>query len=364
MQKKGLLISSILLAIILIATLFLTACTKTTTPSTAPTTPSSSAPAQPSSKVYEWKLQPYLPETDPSVSKNVDQLIEMIKENTGGRIVISKFPAGAIVPGGEVLTAVATGTLDMSVSIGGYNAGAIPAAAVEDGLPLQWTSLRQMTEVIWDYGLEDLMRPEYEKQGVYLLGLYECGGTGAQIFTRDKITSLAGLSGKKIRTWGKYLTLVEKLGASPVSMPLPEVYSALQMGALDGVLIVTAVIDSNKFYEVVPYGLLPQFSWGATHSTFINPDKWNELPDDLKLLVELTFKDWRSWNARYYNPRYNYVTVEEVEKMGIEMITLSSADVDKAKKAAYEIWDEEAAKDPVSAKAIDIVRKRIQEVGD
>ena len=320
--------------------------------------------AESSSKVYKWKLEPYLPEVDPSVSKNVDQLIKMIDTNTDGRVKISKFPANSICPGGEVLNAVATGVLDMGISIGGYNAGAIPAAAVEDGLPFQWSGLRQMTEILWDYGLEDLMRGEYTKQGVYLLGLYTAGGTGAQVFTTKPVQSLQELKGKKIRTWGHFLKLVEKIGASPVSMPLGEVYSALQMGALDGVLIVTAVVESFKFYEVVPYGLLPQFNWGATHSTFINPKKWNELPGDLKEIVRLTFHDWRSWNARYYNPRYNYVTVEDVQKMGIKMTQLPDSDVKEIKKAAYEIWDEVAAKNEGAAKAIEIVRKYQKEMGE
>jgi len=320
--------------------------------------------AQSSSKVYKWKLQPYLPEVDPSVSKNVNQLIKMIDANTDGRVKISKFPANSICPGGEVLSAVATGILDMGISIGGYNAGAIPAAAVEDGLPFQWSGLRQMTEILWDYGLEDLMRGEYKKQGVYLIGLYEAGGTGAQIYTTKPVQSLQELKGKKIRTWGHFLKLVEKIGASPVSMPLGEVYSALQMGVLDGVLIVTAVIESFKFYEVVPYGLVPQFNWGATHSTFINPKKWDELPGDLKKIVQLTFHDWRSWNARYYNPRHNYVTIEDVEKMGIKMTQLPDSDVREIKKAALEIWDDVAAKNEVTAKAIEIVRKYQKETGE
>lgn len=324
----------------------------------------SSAYAESGSKVYQWKLQPYLPETDPSVSKNVDQFIKMVEANTDGRVKISKFPANSICPGGEVLNAVATGVLDMGVSIGGYNAGAIPAAAVEDGLPFQWSSLRQMTEILWDYGLEDLMRGEYKKQGVNLIGIYEAGGTGAQIFTTKPVQSLAELKGKKIRTWGHFLKLVEKIGASPISMPLGEVYSALQMGAIDGVLIVTAVIESNKFYEVVPYGLLPQLNWGATHSMFINPKKWDELPGDLKKIVQLTFNDWRSWNARYYNPRNNYVTIEEVQKMGIKMTQLPDDDVKAVKKAAYEIWDEVGAKNEITAKAIEIVRKHQKDMGE
>ncbi len=357
MKKRGLLF--VTLCLTLLVTLLASACTSSPAPS-APQT-SASTP-QASTKVFEWKLQPYLPETDPSVSKNVDHLIEMINTNTSGSVKIKKFPAGSICPGGEVLNAVSSGTLDMAVSIGGYNSGAIPSAAVEDGLPLQWTNLRQMTEVIWDYGFEDLLRPEYEKQGVYLLGLYESGGTGAQIFTRTAINTLDELKGKKIRTWGKFLTLMEKIGASPVSMPLGEVYSALQMGALDGVLIVTAVVKPNKFYEVVPFGLLPQFGWGATHSAFINPKKWNELPADLKTIVRLTFNDWKAWNARYYNPRNNYVTIQEVQKMGVKMTNLSAADFARVQKAASDIWDEEAAKNPVSAKLIEIVRKQMKDV--
>lgn len=316
-----------------------------------------------SSQVHKWTLQPYLPEVDPSVSKNVDRLIAMIDEYTNGRVKITKHPAGSIVKGGEVLTATATGILDMSVSIGGYNAGALPAAVVEDGLPLQWVDKQQMTEVLWDYGLEELMREAYVKQGVHLLGLYSCGGTGAQILMAKPVRSLDELKGKKIRTWGTYLKLVKKLGASPVSMPLGEVYSALQMGALDGILVVTAVIPPFKLYEVAPYGLLPQLTWGATHSIFVNPRKWKALSDDLRTIVSLTFDKWKAWNARYYNPRHNYVTIEDLKALKMQFIELSDADRGRVWDAAMEIWKEVADKDPTAAKAIQIVENHLKETG-
>jgi TRAP-type C4-dicarboxylate transport system substrate-binding protein len=281
----------------------------------------------------------------------------MIEANTNGQINITKHPAGSIAPGTEVLSATVNGILDMTVTIGGYNAGAVPAAAVEDGLPMQWTSKKQMTDILWNEGLEDLMRPEYAKQGVYLLGDFDAGGVGTTLFTTDKMASLDEIKGKKIRSWGPYLTFLENLEASPITMALGEVYSALQMGALDGTLVVASMVPLNKFNEVAPYGFLPQFSWGATHTVLINQAKWDELPADLQKIVIDTFDEWKVWDSDVYNPEFNYVTVDDLKELGVQFTTLSDADVAKAQAAAEKIWDDVAAKDPVAAQAIEIVRK-------
>jgi len=314
-------------------------------------------------KVHHWRLQPYLPESSPNVAKNIDRLIAEIEKNTDGQVKITKHPAGSIVQGGEVLSSTATGILDMSISIGGYNAGAIPAAGIEDGLPLQWMNGQQISEVLYDYGFEELMREVYKKHGVYLLGLYISDGVGTQIYTAKPISSLAELKGKKIRTWGNYLNLVKELGASPVSMPLGEVYSALQLGVLDGILVVTAVVPSFKLYEVAPYGTLPPFANSGANSVFVNPSKWEALPDNLKMIVQLTFDKWKDWNLRYYCPRFNAVTVPQLEKLGVKFTTLSEADQDKVWDAAMKIWDEKAAADADSAKAIKIVKDHMKETG-
>ena len=315
-------------------------------------------------KVYKWRLQPYLPESSPNVAKNIDKLIEMIEQNTNGQVIITKHPAGSIVQGGEVLSATETGILDMSISIGGYNAGAVPAAAIEDGLPLQWMSRQQTSEVLYDYGFENLMREVYKKHGVYLLGLYMSDGVGTQIYTAKPINSLADLKGKKIRTWGAYLDLVKELGASPVSMPLGEVYSALQLGALDGILVVTAVVPSFKLYEVAPYATLPQLASSGANSVFVNSGKWDALPDQLKMIVQLTFDKWKEWNLRYYCPRFNAVTVDQLEKLGVKFTTLSEADQDSIWKAAMKIWDAKAAVDKDATKAIEIVKDQMKDTGN
>ena len=333
---------------------------QTSSPATtsAPNTTTVPTTAQSATK-YKWKLQPYISESDASVNKNIDKLIEMINTNTNGQIEITKYPFGSIVQQAtDVVTSTGTGILDMAVTIGGQNSGVIPSGVVEDGLPMQWTSKQQMDDIIFaENGFNSIFRPEYAKQGVYYLGAYDAGGVGVTLFTNKQINSLADLKGKKIRSWSIYLTLLGNLGASPVTMALGEVYSALQMGALDGCMVVTSMIPLFKFNEVAPYGYLPQISWGATHNVIINQNKWNELPKNLQDIVTNTFNEWRVWDADTYNPEYNYVTVQDLEKLGEKFITLPQADVATIQAEAVKLWDATAAKDATSAKAIEYVKQ-------
>ncbi len=335
---------------------------QTTTQPTTSAPASTSAPAtttQAAGKVYKWKLQPYISESDNSVNKNVDKLIEMINTNTKGQIQITKYPFGSIVQQAtDVVTATGTGVLNMSVTIGGQNAGVIPSGVVEDGLPMQWMNKKIMDDVIFaPDGFNAIFRPEYAKQGAYLLGVYDAGGVGITLFTTKQINSLADLKGKKIRSWSIYLTLLGNLGASPITMALGEVYSALQMGALDGCLVASSMVPLNKFNEVAGYGYLPQLAWGATHNVLINQNDWNSLPKDLQDIVTNTFNEWRVWDADIYNPQYNYVTVEALQKLGVKFSNLPDSDVATIRAESEKLWDTTAAKDATAAKAIDYIRK-------
>ncbi|MBP1706493.1 MAG: dctP7, partial [Chloroflexi bacterium] len=333
--------------------------TPTQTSKPAPTTtsaPATTAPpstSQPAPQAYKWKIETYLANTDTSVSGNIDKLIEMIKTNTKGQIELTRFPEGSIVPGKEVVNATASGMLDVAVSYGGYNTGALPAAIVEDGLPMQWTSSDQMDGIIPAF--EDVLRPEYAKLGVYLLGLYNCYGGGYTTMFTKSVNSLDELKGKKVRATGGYLTLLQALGASTNTLPLGEVYQALQTGAIDGVCSVANVQTAFKFYEVAKFGILPQFNGGSTHSVFINPKSWSNLPKDLQDTVVSTFKEWRVWDSKTWNPANVAVPVSQLESLGVKFVTLSQSDIDKIMAAATLMWDNQA-KDPTSAKLVEIVR--------
>jgi TRAP-type C4-dicarboxylate transport system substrate-binding protein len=77
----------------------------------------------------------------------------------------------------------------------------------------------------------------------------------AVIFTRDvPIRALDDLAGLKIRVPSRNAgMIVEAWGATPVSMPAPQMYNALQTGVIDGALIDEGGVLSFKLEEVASF---------------------------------------------------------------------------------------------------------------
>ena len=293
---------------------------------------------------------------------NLDKLSEMIDKNTQGRVKLKRYPADSIVGMQQMLDAVSNGTLDIATTTAGHWIGAIPLTAVEDGLPGSWRSNQEMEEILWDYGLEDMVRQEYAKRGVYLLTDFSAAPAFLTVHLKQPIQSLADLKGKKIRAFGSYIDIISKLGASGVTMALTEVYSAISSGALDGGFFATTWSGPAKMYEVSPYLLMPAFSIGGTHSWIVNQKKWDALPTDLKTIIYTTAKQWASWDSRYYNTR-KMPTMAQMEKWGFKFINMSADDQKKIVDASMAYWDATAAKDPTAAKGVQLVRDYFKEIG-
>jgi TRAP-type C4-dicarboxylate transport system substrate-binding protein len=89
-------------------------------------------------------------------------------------------------------------------------------------------------------------------QGLPLPG--HLGGGLPQHDHRDPLNSPADAKGKKLRTFPNEMMrwTLEAMGFNIQIMPLPEVYLAIQQGAVAGQENPIDTIYSNKFYEVAP----------------------------------------------------------------------------------------------------------------
>jgi len=80
--------------------------------------------------------------------------------------------------------------------------------------------------------LVPLANKELAKFGSQIIAVYPF--PAQVIFCRQPVSSLADLKGRKIRTFGASLNdFVTAIGAQPVSIGFPEVYSALERGVAD-----------------------------------------------------------------------------------------------------------------------------------
>ena len=96
--------------------------------------------------------------------------------------------------------------------------------------------------------------------------------------TRDPLTTPADAKGKKLRTFPNEMMrwTLEAIGFGVQIMPLPEVYLAIQQGAVSGQENPIDTIYSNKFYEVAPHVTLTQHVYSPIPLT-ISEKTWQKL---------------------------------------------------------------------------------------
>lgn len=165
-------------------------------------------------------------------------------------------------------------------------------------------------------------------------------GTGVLISTKP-IRSLEDLKGMKIRcAAGAYLDMLKALGASPVVLPMPDCYMALQKGTIDGVLGDIDSYLSFRFYEVAKYALhnIPR---GCTMFLMImNEKKYDSLPAEAKKAIDDNSGPAGSkWLAEHfsYNQRSLFQTASE---KGAEVIRLSDEEKARWTELLTPLWDE------------------------
>ena len=112
--KMKRIILSVMLVVALLSLLVVGACKDTTvpttpttptTPATTPATPTTPTDAPAEAEVFKWKLVYYAPPQDVYEHMAVD-FCDQLREMSGGRLDITPYPEGAIVPAAEMLGAV------------------------------------------------------------------------------------------------------------------------------------------------------------------------------------------------------------------------------------------------------------------
>jgi TRAP-type transport system periplasmic protein len=199
-----------------------------------------------------------------------------VTERTEGRVKIEVTYAGGLGAGNEVLTLAGRGAIDMAAVVPGYYADQLLYWRAYQ-IPFVFESPRQAMEIS-AAAYQDLpyFREELAKFGVEFLFHQPLGDyylTGPD----ENCDTVAGLSGKKIRSFGADIPKAhEAIGAVPVSVGVGDVYEALQRGSLDYSFLNRGNILSNRLYEPGPFSCGPIMAITG-HLIVINSKVWGTI---------------------------------------------------------------------------------------
>jgi TRAP-type C4-dicarboxylate transport system substrate-binding protein len=149
----------------------------------------------------------------------------------------------------------------------------------------------------------------------------------------------ADFKGLKIRVMPLYIPFMKALGASPVTMPPTDIYTAMERGVVDGFMWPRVGMISWGLQEVTKFMIVPGV-FQMEPATMINLDRWKKIPKDLQdLLLEVIQEH------EYIGTARNNMILEKEEgvreKAGMKIIQLAPAEAEKFVKTAYDYtWEE------------------------
>jgi TRAP-type mannitol/chloroaromatic compound transport system substrate-binding protein len=310
-----------------------------------------------------WKMVTAWPRNYPGPGIAASRLAARIHDMSDGRLDIKVYGAGELVPALEVFDAVSAGTAEMGHAAPHYWAGKIPAASFFSGVPFGMTA-NEMNAWLYHGGGLDLWRELYAP---FDLVPIPAGNGGIQMagWFRKPVRSVADLRGLKMRIAGLGGAVLAKLGVVPMTMPVGEVFTALQTGALDAAEFAGPYTDMPMgLYRVAKYYYVP--GWhepGSPLECLINQAAWQSLPKDLQAIVDAACQAMNNDVLAELNARNATALETLVDQHQVIVSYLPGAVIDVLRETTAEVVSEYAAKDSATRRAHDAYQAFARKVG-
>jgi len=250
-----------------------------------------------------------------------------LEKATNGEVTVKIYYSQALGKAREHYEMALKGVSDISCLMAGYTPGRFPISELPSFAmsPSGVVSATAMAKVV-EAGYLD---KEYGKTKIVSVA----GTAPSHVLWRKGVraTTLQEFKGKKIRvpTTGA-ANLLKALGASPVAMPIPEVYTSMERGVIDGVLTMINVYDafgiSNVSNEITRFSM-PAMSF----SLVMNMRTWKKLPPEAQAVFEKNREKYtvitgqttdrlNEISIKKHNPTF-FDPSEEVKRIALETLS-------------------------------------------
>lgn len=311
-------------------------------------------------KPIKWKAQALWSASELTY-KTFEDFCAKIKIMTGGRLEVTPYAAGTIVPTFEGLDALQNNVLQALHTFPGYFSGKEPGLGAISDLVAAYTHPWQKDAWMYYKGGWDLLNEMYRPYNAYTVG-WMFWGIESLVSTKP-IPRMEAFKGLKMRVPpGMTAALFQKLGASVVVLPGGEIYSALDKGVIDAADWATISMNQRVgLYQVCKYTNYPGFHSMAIGDFTVNINEWNKLPDDIKQILKSSCRAW-CWDSVERVAIADINTLPILKKEGVTVETWTQEDLNRVREAAIESWDDYAKKSPMAKKVIDSQKAWLREL--
>ena len=240
-----------------------------------------------------------------------EPMLEELKKKSKGKITSTMYAGGALGKGPEHFDIVSKGLSDMGYFTATWTPGRFP---LTDVLSLAaWVDGKDVATEIGNAMYNRVLKQEFP--GVKMVELNGC--IQAFMWTKKPVRTLEDVKGLKVRTPGGHQTnYIKSLGAEPIFMPLGDVYLAIEVGTIDGLVTCPPLVLAYKLHEVAKYGVVATFGC-VTEGVIMNQETWKKTPEDQKRVIETVshnpFRSSGGLTREVYKTMMKEITDKKVE---------------------------------------------------
>ena len=285
----------------------------------------------------------------------VKPFVDAVNAEGKGRVAIDVYLSGKL---GRDLSKqtqrLRDGIADIAYVVQPYEREAFPDSPVIE-LPGLYRNGREATEVFSRLVASDLMRGF---KNYFVIGAF--ASDPENIHTRSPVASLAGLKGKIIRANNETeYTIIEKLGAKSVFIPLNKTADALSAGKIDGAMVPPAPmiefgigrVAANHY--MLPTSCVPQ-------SLLMTQQRFESLPNDVQEIIRKHSGAWFRENYNRINESSTALIMTVLNSDAHRKVVMpSKADMKTADAIFKSIDDAYAAANPHNAELVNAAQKII-----
>lgn len=296
------------------------------------------APTTALAKPVKFKAVAFLPVNNANVA-GFNIFIEKVNNKFKNYMQIKLLGGPEVTPPFQLHEAVKKGVIDMCLTSCGYYPSLLWEAQSAMFINKNYREIAQT-----DYF--DIMSGLHKDVGLIWLG----AGTlnmAFHLYTNPEVKRPKDFAGKKIRVFRPFIPLVKALGAVPINLPMGDIYTAMERGAVDGfVMTHFGFVKDFSWHEVTKH-VIDYPVYQGTAVILVNPKKWNEIPADVQSEI-IAFK--KSTIDPAIHEYYAELSSKDWQLMmdnGVKPIKFSEADGKAFLNLAYDVaWDDVVNKSP------------------
>ena len=266
----------------------------------------------------------------------VARFAELVDKKSQGRIKIKPFYNGALGNDVQVTSALQGGTIEFTVPQTSTLTGMIKEFEVLD-FPFLFNN-EQEAEKVLDGATGQKLLDKLPAKNLVGLGFWENGFFNATNSKRP-ITKYEDFAGLKFRAVQAKISqeTIKALGANPVPLAVPELYTALETRTVDGQGTPSAVIAALKLNEVQKYLSLTKHTYGA-FIPLVSKKFWDSLPPADQAILRAAALETRSYQRSIAREQAKSAEASMAAK-GLLVNDITPAERKRMRDKVKPVWD-------------------------